>query len=280
MRKYFIVLGYQRKGPFALEELKGQNVDKNTLIWFFELGDAKPAGEIEEISSIFSDSTIIKDKTNDAKQDNSQKKTLSDEELLKIYEESQKNKKEEKKEPEVVEPEDKKQKDNEEKEQKIAEIVESVKQDKKEQEKQQKKEVEFHESNEFVIPISNAPQPIEEPEKTFTTTPSIERLSQKKYEKKYENTEYSSNSFSKNPYVGDAPPKPQNYILASILTTIFCCMPLGIISIIFAAQVDGKYREGDYTGAEKAANTAKTLVIASVVTGIIFFIIMFIGGVA
>ena len=31
-----------------------------------------------------------------------------------------------------------------------------------------------------------------------------------------------------------------NYRIPSILVTIFCCLPLGIAAIIFAAQVDGK----------------------------------------
>ena len=55
MRKYFIVDGIQRKGPFTIHELKAMSITKNTLVWFLEILDPKPAGEIDEISEIFSE---------------------------------------------------------------------------------------------------------------------------------------------------------------------------------------------------------------------------------
>src|SRR5690242_9892722 len=44
--------------------------------------------------------------------------------------------------------------------------------------------------------------------------------------------------------VGGGTPPP-NHLVWSILTTLFCCLPLGIVSIIFAAQVNGKWQAGD-----------------------------------
>jgi t-SNARE complex subunit (syntaxin) len=35
-------------------------------------------------------------------------------------------------------------------------------------------------------------------------------------------------------------------------------MPFGVVAIVFAAQVDGKYAAGDYHGAVDSANKAKT----------------------
>ena len=58
--------------------------------------------------------------------------------------------------------------------------------------------------------------------------------------------------------VGNLPPKPENYLIFSILVTIFCCWPLGIPAIVYAAQVDGKYARGDYAGAASASTNAKT----------------------
>ena len=55
------------------------------------------------------------------------------------------------------------------------------------------------------------------------------------------------------------PPKPDNYLVWAILTTVCCgCMPFGVVAIVFAAQVDGKYAAGDYHGAVDSANKAKT----------------------
>ena len=47
-----------------------------------------------------------------------------------------------------------------------------------------------------------------------------------------------------------------NYLVPAIISAI-CCFPLGIISIVFAAQVNGKVAAGDIAGAENASKMAK-----------------------
>lgn len=49
-----------------------------------------------------------------------------------------------------------------------------------------------------------------------------------------------------------------NYLVFAILATAFCCLPFGIVSIVFAAQVNSKLALGDYHGAVDASNKAKT----------------------
>lgn len=49
-----------------------------------------------------------------------------------------------------------------------------------------------------------------------------------------------------------------NYLVHAILTTIFCCLPFGIVAIVFAAQVDGKISAGDVDGARQSSAKAKT----------------------
>ena len=51
-----------------------------------------------------------------------------------------------------------------------------------------------------------------------------------------------------------APPK--NWLVESILVTIFCCLPFGIAGIVFASQVNSKAAAGDYTGAMEASRNA------------------------
>ena len=63
-------------------------------------------------------------------------------------------------------------------------------------------------------------------------------------------------------------PCPPNYLAFAILTTLFCCVPTGIVSIVFAAQVTGKYVAGDYDGALQASNTAKTWSFVSLGLGL------------
>jgi heme/copper-type cytochrome/quinol oxidase subunit 2 len=51
-----------------------------------------------------------------------------------------------------------------------------------------------------------------------------------------------------------APPK--NWLVESILVTIFCCLPFGIAGIVFAAQVNSKWAAGDYAGAQQSSKDA------------------------
>lgn len=68
---------------------------------------------------------------------------------------------------------------------------------------------------------------------------------------------------------GVRPPKPANYLVWSIIVTLLCCLPLGIVAIVFAAQVDGKYSAGDYEGAAASAGKAKLFSIIGAVAGFI-----------
>jgi len=51
------------------------------------------------------------------------------------------------------------------------------------------------------------------------------------------------------PISGMPPMRPKNWLVESILVTIFCCLPFGIVGIINAAAVNSKYDAGDYAGA-------------------------------
>lgn len=60
-----------------------------------------------------------------------------------------------------------------------------------------------------------------------------------------------------------------SYLLQSILVTIFCCMPLGIVAIVFAAQVGGHLSNRNYTAAAIASQKARTWCWVSFCVGII-----------
>ena len=82
------------------------------------------------------------------------------------------------------------------------------------------------------------------------------------------------------PYGGSGghPQRVPNYLIPSILVTIFCCLPVGIAAIVFAAQVNGKVAAGDIAGAQSASRTARTLVIISVVIGFVVIGIALLAG--
>lgn len=60
-----------------------------------------------------------------------------------------------------------------------------------------------------------------------------------------------------------------NYLVQAILVTICCCIPGGIVAIVYAAQVNGRLAAGDYAGAVNASNNAKTWCWVSFGLGII-----------
>jgi len=79
--------------------------------------------------------------------------------------------------------------------------------------------------------------------------------------------------------------QPKNYLIESILVTIFCCLPFGIVGIIFASQVNSKFDAGDYEGAIETSKEAKKWVnlglISGLVIGLFYLIFIFaLGGIA
>jgi hypothetical protein len=50
--------------------------------------------------------------------------------------------------------------------------------------------------------------------------------------------------------------RPKNWLVESILVTIFCCLPFGIVGIVNAANVNSRFDTGDVAGAERASKEA------------------------
>lgn len=66
---------------------------------------------------------------------------------------------------------------------------------------------------------------------------------------------------------GTAAAKPNNNLVLAIVCLILCCLPLGVVSLIFALQVDGKWNQGDYQGAQDSAQKAKTWALVGIIGG-------------
>jgi hypothetical protein len=59
----------------------------------------------------------------------------------------------------------------------------------------------------------------------------------------------------------------------AILTTIFCFWPTGIAAIVFAAQVNSKFNQGDFQGAQNSSSKARTFAIVSACIGVAIVIL-------
>lgn len=67
---------------------------------------------------------------------------------------------------------------------------------------------------------------------------------------------------------------PPNYLVFAILTTIFCCQILGIVSIVFAAQVNSRWNSGDIAGANDASRNAKLWAWIAFGSGLLTAVVM------
>lgn len=70
-------------------------------------------------------------------------------------------------------------------------------------------------------------------------------------------------------YYGAQPPRVPNYLVHSILCTLFCCMPFGVVAIVYAAGVNTKLAAGDYAGAQRSSRSAQNWYLTSVFSGLV-----------
>ena len=74
------------------------------------------------------------------------------------------------------------------------------------------------------------------------------------------------------PAAGVPGQKIDSYLWQSIVVTLLCCLPLGVVGIVFAAKVDGLVAAGDIAGAQAAAANAKKFTMIGFIAGLIFVV--------
>ena len=75
------------------------------------------------------------------------------------------------------------------------------------------------------------------------------------------------------PHCGQALAAPvqsvDSHLVFAILTTLFCCLPFGVVSIVYAAQVSTMVSCGNIAGAQQASDKAFKWAMAALVCGLI-----------
>ena len=89
----------------------------------------------------------------------------------------------------------------------------------------------------------------------------------------------STSSFNYEDHTTQQPPK--TWLVESILATLFCCLPFGIVGIVNASKVESRFYAGDIDGANKASADAgkwtKLGFWIGMVSIVIYMILMAIG---
>jgi hypothetical protein len=67
---------------------------------------------------------------------------------------------------------------------------------------------------------------------------------------------------------------PPNYLVWAILSTVLCCLPLGIASIVFSTQVNSKWAMGDVAGAQAASDKARKFAMWAAILGVILNVLV------
>ncbi len=106
-------------------------------------------------------------------------------------------------------------------------------------------------------PVATATQPLDATQTQSTRDQAV-------MGQPYQQPQYASDQ-----QASPAEPCPPTNLGWAIAATVLCCIPVGIVAIIYALKVTNKYREGDIEGAKRASETGAWWCIASIILGII-----------
>jgi hypothetical protein len=67
--------------------------------------------------------------------------------------------------------------------------------------------------------------------------------------------------------------EPDSYLVWAILCTVLCCLPLGIVSIVYSTKVSGLWSQGRYAEAQAASDNAKKWAIIGAIVGAVVGVI-------
>ena len=229
--QYWIIKDGESKGPFTLEELQAMGISQTTKIWCKGMDNWTKAGETDIADVLFAH----------------------------VVDESEERSAESAEAPES--------------EERSAESAEAP-----ESEEQSAESAEASESEERSAESAEAPEqprmtpppynpapysqppymPQQPPMPGYRPQPSPQQIYNDGYRRGLEDGKKldADTDTSKCP--------PSNMVWA-VLATVFCCMPAGIVSIVYASRVSGLYHKGDFVGAKRASDRAAYWALGSAI---------------
>ena len=83
---------------------------------------------------------------------------------------------------------------------------------------------------------------------------------------------YAATNVHHDQFYVQTPPIP-NYLVWSILVTLFCCVPFGIVGIVYSVMADNAKQYGDFARAIECAKKAKLWLLIGFIPMVIFYAI-------
>ena len=71
-------------------------------------------------------------------------------------------------------------------------------------------------------------------------------------------------------------PHIESHLAKAVIATVLCCLPLGIVAIVYAAKVDGQRSSGDIEGARISSRKADNWGNIAIGSGLVFCVLYFI----
>ena len=128
---------------------------------------------------------------------------------------------------------------------------------------------------------SNAPQPNNTTPHQYGNANNVNNggnYGNTTYSQQPQSNNYQNNGYNQSPTVNNPGQKgsmPTTYLWQSIVVTLLCCLPFGIVGIIYANKVSDLYIMGNYEEAQNASGKAKTWTIVSLCVGLGFWLLYF-----
>ena len=229
--QYWIIKDGESKGPFTLEELQAMGISQTTKIWCKGMDNWTKAGETDIADVLFAH--------------------VVDESEERSAESAEASESEERSAESAEAPE------NEERSAESAEASES--------EERSAESGEAPEQPRMTPPPYNPTlysqppyMPQQPPMPGYRPQPSPQQIYNDGYRRGLEDGKKldADTDTSKCP--------PSNMVWA-VLATVFCCMPAGIVSIVYASRVSGLYHKGDFVGAKRASDRAAYWALGSAI---------------
>ena len=222
-RQYWIIRNGESLGPFTMDELRGMGITPDTKVWFVDLKDWTPAGELSLFDSLFAATPEQEPQAEEV-----QAETAAEES-------------EEKTTPEET---------AENADSPVAEEIQE----------------ETPENNHpgTVPPHFNSAAFHAQQHHTTASPFDVQNAYLAGYRKGLE----ESRQLDKDDDTSVCP--PTNLVWA-ILSLVLCCLPLGIVAVVYASRVHTLYNSGEYLKAKRASDRAAYWSLASAIVWLVLY---------